>query len=217
MNTNIESSEKNMSITHCPNCGKHCPIDAVNCGKGETFVEKLKNGEIDPNQLRQELAEHEKNFHGDHEKKGHHGEGGHHHGHYGHHDYPHDGSLISLFHQCMHHIHHADGHHSSQGRLLRILAEEGNLTQKEMQECLKIKAGSLSELASKLETKGLLTRERDENDKRKISLNITPEGLEVVNHLHPKKERQDPFSVLTKDEQEALRGLLTKILENKEE
>lgn len=146
----------------------------------------------------------------EHEFKGRHGRGP-----CGEHNHPHDGSLISLFHQCMHRIHHADGRHSSQSRLLTILAEEGELSQKEMQERLRIQAGSLSELVSKLEAKGLLTRERDESDKRKISLRITPDGLEVVNQVPQEEERPDPFSVLTEAEQKTLQELLIKIMENK--
>ena len=99
---------------------------------------------------------------------------------------------------------------------MNILAGESKLSQKEMQERLRIQAGSLSELVSKLEAKGLLTRERDESDKRKISLKITPDGLEAVNRPPKEAEGQDPFTVLNEEEQETLRRLLTKILENKE-
>lgn len=129
------------------------------------------------------------------------------------HDYPNDGSLSSLFHQCMHIVHHADGRHSGQGRILRILAKEGELTQREMQERLMIQAGSLSELVSKLEAKGMLLRERDENDKRKVSLKITPAGLKAVEQSHEKTETRDPFAVLTAEEQDMLRNLLAKLLE----
>lgn len=136
------------------------------------------------------------------------------HGHHKKHDFPNDGSLSSLFHQCMHIVHHADGRHSGQGRLLRILAEEGELTQREMQDRLMIQAGSLSELVTKLEAKGMLTRKRDESDKRKISLKITPAGLNAVHSSHTKSEARDPFAVLTLEEQDMLRSLLTKLLEN---
>lgn len=131
-------------------------------------------------------------------------------------EHVHDGSLISLFHQCMHLIHHSDGRRSSQNRLLSILAEEKELSQKEMQERMRIQPGSMSELVTKLESKGLLTRVRDTSDKRKISLKITPEGNQAVNAAFKEKERKDPFAALTEEEQESLRRLLTKILENAE-
>ena len=30
---------------NCPNCGRHCPIDAVSCPRGQAFVEQLLSGE----------------------------------------------------------------------------------------------------------------------------------------------------------------------------
>lgn len=92
MSTNIE----NTKITNCPNCGKHCPIDAVSCGRGEAFVEKLKNGEIDPSQIQQEQFNQEEHAHGEHHEHGHHGEHGHGHGHHGRHG---------------HHGHEGEGRH----------------------------------------------------------------------------------------------------------
>ena len=34
-----------MEITTCPMCGRHCPIDAPSCERGQALAAKLKNGE----------------------------------------------------------------------------------------------------------------------------------------------------------------------------
>ncbi|MBQ6207595.1 MAG: hypothetical protein IJK52_11015 [Oscillospiraceae bacterium] len=42
-----------MEITNCPMCGKHCPIEASSCERGQTLAAKLENGEtIDLNSMR---------------------------------------------------------------------------------------------------------------------------------------------------------------------
>lgn len=114
----------------------------------------------------------------------------------------------------MHVVHHTDGQHSGQGRILHILAKEGELTQRELQERLMIQAGSLSELVTKLETKGMLVREQDENDKRKVRLKITSAGFDAATQSPGETRGKDPFAALTAEEQDTLRGLLTKLLEN---
>ena len=37
--------DENETITNCPMCGKHCPIDAPHCERGQIIAEKLKSGD----------------------------------------------------------------------------------------------------------------------------------------------------------------------------
>lgn len=135
------------------------------------------------------------------------------HGHHGHHgnnwedlaeSLEHTGRLLS----------HCLGKRRGQGRILRILCEREQMSQKELQEILHIQAGSMSEIAAKLESKGLIVRDRDDTDKRKILLSITDEGRIWVNQRDAaaiRQQRAELFSSLSQEEQDTLRTLLEKL------
>lgn len=107
------------------------------------------------------------------------------------------------------------GTHRSQGRILRILYLNGPMTQKELQEKLDIQPGSMSEIAAKLENRGLVSREKDPADKRKIFLSLTDEGRrDVEEHRLARQERQRKnFSHLSEEEKDTLEALLTRLLD----
>ena len=71
---------------------------------------------------------------------------------------------------------HCLGKRRGQEKILRILWEQGESTQKDLQEQLGIQPGSMSEIAAKLAAKGLVARGRAESDRRKILLSLTEEG-----------------------------------------
>lgn len=101
-----------------------------------------------------------------------------------------------------------------QGRILHILYRRGEMSQQELQELLGIQAGSVSEIAAKLEGKGLITRVRSEQDRRKVSLSITEAGRALVaehGEEHILKRRTELFSALTPEEQSTLESLLDKL------
>ncbi len=124
--------------------------------------------------------------------------------------------LLELFEKCGHFLYHRRGGKRGQSRIVRILVSEGSKSQREIQDILDIKSGSLSELAAKLETKGYIKRERDEKDKRKVILTATREGEEYLNSLNKELSRQEEilFEALTENEREELYGMLQKLLEN---
>ncbi|ANU48021.1 MarR family transcriptional regulator [Enterocloster clostridioformis] len=106
------------------------------------------------------------------------------------------------------------GNRRGQGRILRILCEQDRMSQKELQEQLHIQPGSMSEIAAKLENKGLIVRVRNETDKRKILLSATDAGREWVarhDEAAVRQQRAELFSALTPEEQDALRVLLDKL------
>lgn len=72
----------------------------------------------------------------------------------------------------------------------------------------------MSEIAAKLEGKGLILRQRDEADRRKILLSITARGREWLSRqdeAHIRQRRAELFSTLTETEQSYLRELLDKL------
>ena len=72
----------------------------------------------------------------------------------------------------------------------------------------------MSEIAAKLESKGLIARGRAETDRRKILLSLTEEGrawLSRQNEDSVRKRRAELFSALTDQEQQMMRTLLEKL------
>lgn len=101
----------------------------------------------------------------------------------------------------------------SQRRVLFFLRERGAMTQQELLEEMGIRAGSLSELLSKLEAKGFLKKERSETDKRNFNVAITPEGLQALDDMHARHQAAmtDLLSGLTPEERTQLGELLHKL------
>lgn len=206
---------------HCPLCPRACSIDGLGCGRGRAHFSGEGSADSFARQDYGEGGGHHHSRHDHHhDHHGHHGRhhdcDGHHHGRHekhGHSPCPDDGSLLSLFARCSHTLRRAGGKHVAQERVLRILArQEDGMGQRQLQELLGIQSGSLSELVSKLEGKGLLTRVRDEADKRNVTLLLTDAGRAAVGP----EERPDPFAVLSGEEQEMLRALLQKLLDGQE-
>ncbi|MGM9538735.1 MAG: MarR family winged helix-turn-helix transcriptional regulator [Candidatus Onthomonas sp.] len=121
-----------------------------------------------------------------------------------------DDSLSGLLRRCGHVLHHQGKAHG-QSRVLKILSEEKQMSQKDLQDALGIRPGSVSELISKLEDKGLLRREKDDQDKRKAVLVLTPAGAEAAKVMPESEEKEHLYDALTQEEQETLRLLLKKL------
>ncbi|MBR3504548.1 MAG: MarR family transcriptional regulator [Clostridia bacterium] len=123
-----------------------------------------------------------------------------------------DDSLTGLLFRCAHAMRHSDGSGGSQERVLRILARWDGLSQRALQAELGVQPGSLSELISKLEAKGLLTRQPDGEDRRRVVLHLTEAGREAAEALPEPGTRDSRFAALTQEEQDTLRALLLKLI-----
>lgn len=122
--------------------------------------------------------------------------------------------LYSLMRACGHYLYHRSGKNAGQGRILAILAERGSMTQRELQEILKIKPGSISEILAKLEEKGRILRKKDELDKRRSVLELTERGQEIVEIQKKEMSEESLFDALEEAEQIELKRLLKKLLES---
>lgn len=123
----------------------------------------------------------------------------------------HDGSLGDLLDRCGHYFaHRVGGSRRGQGQVLALLAQRSGLSQKELSEALGVIPASLSEVLAKLERKGLIRRERDENDHRLLRVHLTPEGEAAAGEQETPPG--DPFQVLTPEEQETMSRLLSKLM-----
>lgn len=188
-------------ITNCNQCGRGCHVSALMCGRGIRFFELLKSSNTEEKK----------------DKKGCCGNGeGYHHGHHHGHgcgkrreQLPMD-ELSELIRKCNHYIVHYKGR--GQGKILKILAKQGEMSQKDLQDILEIQSGSISELLAKLEEKSLIVRTKSEEDKRKVIISITELGREKVANCGCKNRAEKLYGGLSEEEKKELKFLLEKLM-----
>ncbi|MDO4284242.1 MAG: MarR family transcriptional regulator [Eubacteriales bacterium] len=198
-------------ITHCNQCPNHCPLTSPRCGKGRRYAESLKQAQ-EP--VREELFDFPRWQKKRGERIGRREGGRGEHGGWEKRD-----DLTSLLRRCGHILHHRQGGgRGGQNGILRILAERGEMSQRELQEILRIQPGSMSEILAKLERKGFLIRQREEEDRRKSLLRITEAGrAEADARTEEGAEEDRLYDCLSGEEKEVLRALLKKVLQSWEE
>ncbi|MCD8341611.1 MAG: MarR family transcriptional regulator [Clostridiales bacterium] len=121
--------------------------------------------------------------------------------------------LYELMEYASRFIHHYLGRGKGQGRILYLLNRDGAMTQQELQGMLHIQSSSTSEILTKLETAGFITRQRDEADKRRCIVAITPAGIaDLTEHEAARQERRAMlYDSLTPEEEAELVRILTKL------
>ena len=98
--------------------------------------------------------------------------------------------------------------HRGVRRVLKLLKlGGGSLSQRELTELMGVMPGSLSELLGKMEARGLITRVRDEEDRRKVTVTLTEAGTAKLEAQRP----HDIFAALDENEKEQLKTLLAKL------
>jgi len=110
---------------------------------------------------------------------------------------------------CAHDLHRRNRRFGeSQDRILKILSEKECISQRRLQEKMYVRPGSISELISKMEEKGLLISERKQEDRRHVILKITEEGKKAASEIVPAEKGYE----LRADEEETLKTLLKKMI-----
>lgn len=122
--------------------------------------------------------------------------------------------LTQLLGKCGHFLFHRPERGRMQEKILNILTNQKSVTQKELQEKFLVKPGSISEIISKLEDRGLLVRERDENDRRRVVLKITEKGRETASIFLNEEKGKNLYACLNKEEKETLKKLLRKLVDS---
>lgn len=124
--------------------------------------------------------------------------------------------IIKQLHQCGHFLYYKMVGTSGRTRILRALASHGELLQKDLQNRLNIKSGSISDTIIKLEKEGLIKRKKCEKDARNMKISLTElgkkEGDIYVENFN--KGVEDLTSPLTFDEKKDLIKLLEKTLDH---
>ncbi|RBL92851.1 MarR family winged helix-turn-helix transcriptional regulator [Chitinophaga flava] len=104
---------------------------------------------------------------------------------------------------------------SQQYNVLRILrgSRPNPLNLLDIQERMMDKMSNATRLVEKLRQKGLLTRIQCPSNRRKVEIEITDKGMEVLRELDPAVEKNDEFLAqkMTKEEAHQLSHLLDKL------
>lgn len=115
----------------------------------------------------------------------------------------------------MQHRHNSEhkGHHA-QHKVLSILRKNGPMNQAELLEILDVRSSSLSELLAKLGRNGLITRERNEADRRSFIVSATDAADVLLSgRQNIEQETADRlFAALDEEEKEELHRMLLKIV-----
>lgn len=99
-----------------------------------------------------------------------------------------------------------------QGRVLALLNIQPEMSQKELGYLLGIRNQSISELVSKLEKAGYVTKTPSESDKRVMNIKLTEKGKEAASQMNTQtKEIGDIFDCLDPEEQATFASYLGRI------
>ena len=100
-----------------------------------------------------------------------------------------------------------------QWRVLRVLSEAGTLDTKTLADRASLLFPSLTRIATTLRKKGLITQTRDDKDRRRQFIAITPEGQKIIdgNAAQAARIAEDFQSLLGPDDHEKLLDLLERL------
>lgn len=121
--------------------------------------------------------------------------------------------LIRNLWDISHTMHHISEGKGSQKRILMILNETQDITQRELTEHLGIQPGSVSEVIGKLETAGLILRTPSPTDRRTANIRLTEPGRAAAQEAYAKRTQrhQEMFACLSEEQKQTLLGLLETI------
>ena len=185
----------------CPGCDRHCDLSDPHCGKGEAIAKGVSPEELEYHgghdfrrnrtAFRRQLMEEKYASMSTEEKLG-----------------VQFGKTAVLARAAF---------ESGRGQrgILKMLEENGEMTQKVLTMAMGIRPGSASELMAKLEKAGYITRTENEEDRRTVKVAITEEGSRKL--ASAPGEKPDLFGVLNDEEKAQLLSLLEKLTADWEE
>lgn len=118
-----------------------------------------------------------------------------------------------------HHIGMMSDGRAGQGRLLGILLDHNGITQRDLQDIVVVRSGSLSEVLGKLESAALIERHPSPEDRRLMRVFLTEEGIRAARactNRHAEALART-YNCLTEPEKEQLFTLATRISNHIEE
>ena len=99
---------------------------------------------------------------------------------------------------------------------LRALWEKDGLTQRELSEKVRMKGPTTVAALNKLEDRGLVRREENRKDARKINVFLTPDGRKVYRKVIPEVEavNRQCLDTLSEQEQNDFKDMIKRIRNN---
>lgn len=101
--------------------------------------------------------------------------------------------LLKLFRKCSH-LQHRMGRFHGQGYILILLRQHETMTERELAEITQRRPATLSEQLEIMGKAGLITREKNNEDRRNVDIRITDKGWQTA--LEAEREREEIASVL---------------------
>ena len=117
--------------------------------------------------------------------------------------------------QCGRYLHmNAGGRGGQMPVLSRLYLAGGSMSQAALGEHFSLKSGSLSEVISKRECEGLVTRTRSEGDRRKATVTLTEAGTaRAEEHIRFRQEfERNAFACLSDAEKTQLKDMLSRVV-----
>jgi DNA-binding MarR family transcriptional regulator len=109
--------------------------------------------------------------------------------------------------------HQLDHAHHAQQHVLAVIMEKEPVAQGELLEILDVRSSSLSEVLGKLEHQGMISRERNEKDKRSFVVSATEQARNLnMGRTSDMMNADSLFACLDVEEQAQLRTILEKIV-----
>ena len=105
---------------------------------------------------------------------------------------------------------------TTEWRIMAVLGDSGATTQRELGLATLMDKVPVNRACKKLESRGLVQRKPNEKDGRSHLLELTTEGRAVHSRIMPLalKIEAELFSVLSEEEQDALRDMLVRLRDN---
>ena len=127
-----------------------------------------------------------------------------------------DRELHAALHILAHSMRAMSDSRAGQGRLLGILLENEGITQRELQDIVVVRSGSLSEVLGKLEAAGLVERRASAEDRRMMLVYLTEQGAREARECVDRRAEvmAGTFDCLTEPEKEQLFSLITRVNEH---
>lgn len=174
-------------IKYCPCCGRHCSLLEPRCGRGREYLRTIEEGP-DRAETEQPCPRRDDGFELDERLSA---------------------SLRDLAH-TMHMLHEGRG---SQNRVLTLLLETGEVTQRELTQRMGVQPGSASEVIGKLESAGLIRRTPSSADLRTADICLTGAGRAQAERAaeQRKARRGEMFACLSEEEKLTLLALVEKL------
>lgn len=125
-----------------------------------------------------------------------------------------ESELTALFYKLSHLFIHRGGQDQAKNRVLAILLQHGDMTQRELLDHMDIRSASLSELLKKVEANGDIVRERNQENARHVDVRLTDKGKTTAKHLQEELSgfTRELFAPLNGEERDQLKMILIKLI-----